>query len=52
MSLINSKLCKFDMNYAIFFSIISGNTVKYKICIITEAITKYSNIYSYNSGNE
>ena len=27
MSLINSKLCKFEMNYAIFFSIISGNTI-------------------------
>ena len=27
MSLINSKLCKFQIKYAIFFSIISGNTI-------------------------
>ena len=27
MSLINSMLCKFEINYAIFFSIISGNTI-------------------------
>ena len=27
MSLINSKLCKFEINYAIFFSVISGNTI-------------------------
>ena len=27
MSLIYSKLCKFEINYAIFFSIISGNTI-------------------------
>ena len=27
MSLINSKLCKFEINYALFFSIISGKTV-------------------------
>ena len=28
LSLINSKLCEFDINYAIFFSIISGNTIR------------------------
>ena len=27
MSLINSKLCKLEINYALFFSIISGNTI-------------------------
>ena len=27
MSLINSKLCKFETNYVIFFSIIFGNTI-------------------------
>ena len=29
MSLINSKLCKFEIDYAIFFSIIYGNTIIY-----------------------
>ena len=27
MSLISSKLCKFEINYALSFSIISGNTI-------------------------
>ena len=30
MSLINSKLCKLELNHAIFFSIISGNTIYLK----------------------
>ena len=31
MSLINSKLCKVEINYAIFFSIISGNTINFHV---------------------
>ena len=27
MSLINSRLCKVEINYAIFFSMISGNII-------------------------
>ena len=42
MSLINSKLCKFEIDYAIFFSIISRNTIATAACEVPTRILRRS----------
>ena len=47
MSLINNKLCKFEINYAKFYSIISGNTIQGFVDVKQRFNPPICNMYPY-----